>query len=63
MAKTLLKRIDFKVSDREMTVLDQYCQRTGATKMGTFRMLLFVLLDDDLLSQVRELISKRDGKL
>lgn len=48
------KRLDLRLLDADIAVLEAYCKATGATKTGTIRMLLQILKDEHLLAIVKK---------
>ena len=48
-------RLEVRISEDELEVVEGYCKRTGATKSGTIRMLIPVLRDEKLLQIVQKL--------
>lgn len=50
-------RLNIRLSGEEITILEEYCQKTGATKTGAIRMLLRLLKDERLLAIVKQSIT------
>ena len=50
-------RLDIRLPDEYNEILEQYCQRTGATKTGAIKMLILILKDEQLLAIVRKSIT------
>jgi hypothetical protein len=44
------KRLDLRLPDEDIALLEAYCNVTGASKTGTVRMLLQILKDEHLLA-------------
>ena len=51
------KRLDLRLDEEDVKVLEEYCDRTGATKTGTIRMVLRVLKSPKVLAIVSKLAS------
>ncbi len=51
------KRLDLRLPEEDIAVLETYCKATGATKTGTVRMLLQILKDEHLLAIVRKTLT------
>ncbi len=51
------KRLDLKLPDEDIALLEAYCKATGATKTGMVRMLLQILKDEHLLAIVRKMLT------
>ncbi|MFB2919394.1 MULTISPECIES: hypothetical protein [Aerosakkonema] len=51
------KRLDLRLPEEDITLLETYCKATGATKTGTIRMLLQMLKDEHLLAIVRKTLT------
>jgi hypothetical protein len=51
------KRLDLRLPDEDIALLESYCKATGATKTGAVRMLLQILKDEHLLAIVRKTLT------
>jgi hypothetical protein len=51
------KRLDLRLPDEDIALLEAYCKATGATNTGTVRMLLQILKDEHLLAIVRKMLT------
>jgi hypothetical protein len=51
------KRLDLRLPEEDIALLEAYCKATGATKTGAVRMLLQILKDEHLLAIVKKTLT------
>ncbi|MCA1990896.1 MAG: hypothetical protein LDL41_02450 [Coleofasciculus sp. S288] len=50
----MIQRLDLRLPEEEIALLEAYCKATGATKTGTVRTLSQILKDEHLLAKEKK---------